>query len=447
MAATHPKIPANWIHPSLDNFRGADWNARTQDSYVPYSVSHPRQHKRPATALPSELIKQLASYDVRRNPKLTTWAGLNKWKAVHPDRVISWHDVNSDGIPDALAGWDKNKNQNLDHDEISHVNGYFLKRSDWPYRIRYNADKLRQPTVFEKGKMPMSRYIRQMYDASTDPETGTITYNPYHQGRQAWEDLLKRNHYVVKKPGKQISPMNLWRMWVFKPAYDCFVRHGGDPNGQVIMVDDKPLYAEPEFKSLLMGQKAYKMLFTDWLEDQYKEYFGENINQRQLEVIRKQKEFKEELKRLVKERLTDLEKGWWEVFHFLTGAAGFFFGLTPDTFEFDVDHIRARYEELLAQYKGLEESKGLHYLNPDLNSYKPEDWLAPDFVAKRPPTHSQEVWDRYAPELYQFGHVYGEGGVAPRRTVPTPPTMPPPKHVEIEREYVPSSPEVRADFH
>jgi hypothetical protein len=337
------------------------------------------------------MIERLAAYDVRRNPKLTTLAGLERWAEGHPNRLYAWQDVNNDGIADALGGWDSNADGKLNNDEISHVNGYYLRKSDWPYRMRYNADKVANPDLFENGKMPMSRYVRQLYGADIDPRTGAITYED-DPDRIAWEKNLRAHHYKIKKPAKQLTHMNLWRMWCFKPVYDCFVSRGGDSKNAPVMSGSIPLKHEKAFKSLLVGQKAYKMIFTDWLISEYRKQHG-NLTQAQVDIIKTQKEFKEQIKSAVEIRLEHLPGAWYEVFNFLCAAVEDIVGIDSSAFQYNYNAIHARYLELLTQFNTLEGPQKLSYIDTTLDYNQPDLWVPQGFTPARSLTAEEQAWN------------------------------------------------------
>jgi hypothetical protein len=244
--------------------------------------------------------------------------------------------------------------------------------------MRYEADKAAHPTLFANNQIPMSRYVRQLYKSTIDPNTGVISYNP-DPVRDAWEAKLKDKNYRLKKPGKQLNPMTLWRMWIFKPVYDCFVYIGGDPGGNPIIVNAKPMSSDPEFKSLLVGQQAYKDIFTDWLIEKYKEAHN-GLTQPQIDAIKSQKEFKQRIKDLVWMRLdaNNIVHAWQEVYEFLVVAAREILGLPANTFTFNLPAIRTRYATLLAEFRARESPRNdLTYTNLDEQAldYSPAHWI------------------------------------------------------------------------
>jgi hypothetical protein len=414
---------------STEPFAGSnDWRARGTAGYQPrvrkarkaprsridpYLISdgHGGEMANPELGI----LKTLAEWDVKRNPNMTTVGGLQRWKQAHPNRLTAWRDVNNDDIPDALAGWDANADHELSNDEISHVNGYYLKKSDWPYRMRYNADKLATPEKFRNGRMPMSRYVRQMYKANVDPDTGEITYDP-DPARDAWENRLREHKYSIKKPSKQLSPMNLWRMWCFKPVYDCFVYTGGTMTGALITVPARPhnipLNQHPEFKSLFIGQKCYKYLFTEWL---ILKYLGahKDLTAEQLKVITQQKDFKARIKAAVLARLNNLDNAWREVFQFLRASAHHILGLSPNTFSFNGQAIHDRYVQLKQEFSAREGAQGLRYIDPTIGNDE-DQWVPPDYLKHWNEQHPKHpLWadhgDNYREILRESHHnPYGE---------------------------------------
>jgi hypothetical protein len=306
-------------------------------------------------------------------------------------------DANNDGIPDAVAGWDANANEKLDSGEISHVNGYYIKPSDWAYKMRYDADKMNKPGLFKDGKMPMSRYVRQLYDAEINPETGYVKWD--EKEMEKWEEHLKKHGYKVKKPTSNLSPLSLWRAWVFKPAYDSFVHKGGDwTKGDANLVtigrEKIPLKKIPKFKSMLVSQKAYKMIFTDWLVKQYVEHHG-GLTEPQIKKIKDTKEYRDQMKELVLSRLSHLAGAWYEVFEFLCDVLEYIIGLsTADVkkFTFNEDMVHKRYKSLLQEFKANEQTnEELLYTNPYM-TYDYNLWRPKGFDPKRKPTEDQKIW-------------------------------------------------------
>jgi hypothetical protein len=388
--AAAPALPAHWNDYDMPAFGSSNWRARANPNWLTEKLATEDQLRRadklkkrrvpesyiaPFTLANGDpnpelgIMKTLADWDVKRNPRMTSVTGLEKWKRAHPGRLYKWEDINNDGFPDALAGWDANRSHTLENNEISHVNGYYLKRSDWPYRMRYQADKDLTPQFFVNGNMNMPRYIRQMHRATIDPNTGVISYNANDADLQHWNATVAHGHYKVKKPGKQISKMNLWKMWIFRPVYDCFIHLAGDPTQGVIDVQLEDgtfvaMNAHPDFKVMLVGQQAYKFLFTDFVIKRYIQRYGE-ITPHQEAVIKQQKEFKERIKNLLETRLhpDNRHQAWQDVHDFLVLAAGQI--LRANGGAFNLAAITARYNQLLENFTNKEAIHNeLAYANP-----------------------------------------------------------------------------------
>jgi hypothetical protein len=399
----------DWYEPDVSPFHGSVWNAMNDPKWNPperkrVAREAPKTRfnmKRDAAGNPQDLLKILSQWDVKRNPNMLTRAGLERWKEKRKGRLIDWRDVNGDEIPDALAGWDADTNGQLTDDEISHVNGYYVKPTDWAYRQRYAADREAHPELFENGKMPMGRYIRRLYDADVRPHTGEVLWNENDPVRVPWEKMIKSHGYKIKKPSHQITPLTLWRMWVFRPVYDDFV------NGKTLVDDngnEYPLSKDPDFSLLVASNRCYKIRFTDYIIDQYNKAHALTPNQRK--SITKQKEFRERLKRYVMSRLSHLSYGWREVYNFLAAAAIDIIGFKQEQLNaYDETSIGRRYMALLKEFE-KNETADLTYTDLSIPYDDPGRWI---------PTGTPETyltkWHADHPDRHQawtdgYGNVY-----------------------------------------
>jgi hypothetical protein len=166
----------------------------------------------------------------------------------------------------------------------------------------------------------------------------------------------------------------------------------------------------------LVGQQAYKDIFTDWLIQRYNEAHN-GLTQAQKDAIKSQKEFKQRIKELVMMRLdaNNIVHAWQEVYDFLVVAAREILGLAPNTFVFNLPAIRTRYATLVAEFRARESPRNdLTYTNLDEQAldYSPAHWIpggTPEaylqaYNEAHPPRHG--VWRDHRGNILSGAHPH-----------------------------------------
>jgi hypothetical protein len=145
---------------------------------------------------------------------------------------------------------------------------------------------------------------------------------------------------------------------------------------------------------MLVSQKAYKMIFTEWLLKQYVAHHG-GLTEAQIKKIKDTKEYKDQLKELVLSRLNHLPGAWFEVFEFLCDVLEYIIGVSKadvNKFTFNEAMIHRRYRVLLEEFKANEQANPeLLYTNPYMD-YTYNLWKPKGFDPKRKPTDDQKIW-------------------------------------------------------
>jgi hypothetical protein len=158
--------------------------------------------------LNSEIGDVLAGWDFVRNNNFInayTW-GAWKDKKSNKNTTLTYNDrqdINGDGINDFVV---RNKKK-----DIVAVNGWQLKKTDYPYRNLMKARNTKDRDV--KG------FIKEYYQSNKyDPEDATYKYQLDEE--QQRNELRFKEAHLSRAPPKVMSAMRYFQTFIFKPIYD-----------------------------------------------------------------------------------------------------------------------------------------------------------------------------------------------------------------------------------
>jgi hypothetical protein len=205
-----------------------------------------------------DLLPMLASHDIKRSRALATIDGATAYARKNPKRRFAkFGDINKDNVPDVLVYYDANGDGKFEDEEVTHVNGYYLGKTRWPYDVRYMAERRANPKLFKDAEMGMPQYVEAMHpNFSRDWNTGKVTYDAENEDLQAFDEEVLERGGTVRHP-RNASPFQLWKQHVFDPVYYAFVTGVKANDGS-----EEELKLEQAFRYIVMSGKCYKSLIS-----------------------------------------------------------------------------------------------------------------------------------------------------------------------------------------
>jgi hypothetical protein len=267
-----------------------------------------------APRINEQLARTLLHNDIRRNRNLANIEGAKRYASKHKRRHALIDDINSDGVPEVIIGYDDNNDQKIDKNEYTHVNGYYLAKTDWPYRARYWADRARNPKAFRNAKMGMAQYVEAMHPQfERDPDTGKVRFDRNDTGLQAFNRSVSARGGMVREP-RDLNNMQLWKMHIFDPVYYAMV--------DGVVADGQQLKMDQSFRYIVVSGKCYKDLVSYPLLRQALGFdpLNDSLTDDDLKMINKvkaSKQFKEHSAKYINKILQEQEHGWNQVYSWL----------------------------------------------------------------------------------------------------------------------------------
>jgi hypothetical protein len=329
------------------------------------------------------------------NKELATWDGAMRYANKHKQRLVQLDDVDNDGIMDVVIGYDRNRNGEIDDNEVTHFNGLHLKKSNLPIEQRYLADKNLNPEAFKEYNITPAKYVQDMYGMDWNAK-GKVTYDEHVDD---FVKNLRQKGYRVSKP-RDKSPYDLWRDQIFIPVYNTLLQNA--PMEPQIAAKN-----HPKFKLIVLCPKIFGILIKNPIE---RVFLADPSIAGDKEKI-KSKEFKEEIHRIVMSRIYNIRRAWDECLIMIQKAWHHYFDSNPPAVELDAIHAtyNARIEE--KNHSKTVRENIYHYAT--VENITPEQWKAgynPRKWVERPPeTRISEEDARYFAEAEENAERVPEG--------------------------------------
>jgi hypothetical protein len=269
--------------------------------------------------IPEGISTYLARNDIKRNPRLATYAGAKRYADKNPQRrKVEVRDIDGDAIPDVLLYYDKDGNGVFGDNERTHVNGYYPTKTDWGYKSRYWADREQFPEEFKNNKIGMGQYVEAMHKGFRRDARGRVHFEN-DATRDAFEANIKKHGGIIKRP-HNLSSMQLWKKHIFDPVYYAYTAKGiKDPDPHT--GKQKKLATEADFRYIVVSGKCYKDLISgpalaaatglnappEGNEEALREY----------NRIKNSKAYKDQLAGIIEAQLRNFVASWNEVYNYL----------------------------------------------------------------------------------------------------------------------------------
>ena len=208
-------LPAHEAEPFIDD---DEHDEESDEGEVFEPMTIPESNKSKAMRHLAQLVgtsSRAYRKDIKRIRKAETLNGAREWANKHSTSKRKYkakeEDVDHDGIKDVLV--------RTADGELVIVNGYTVRKSDYPYRQAFGN----QPDDVRKKYGNYKRYLtEELYGAPTrDPDTGRIVYPKLNPDEDPMYIKLRAKQFRTFKP-REKTPYQLFTTIIVKSQIDEF---------------------------------------------------------------------------------------------------------------------------------------------------------------------------------------------------------------------------------